>query len=488
MPTNRNAVLWESEPKRIGTPAEFKQVYGPAADRVSKSLGVPANVILGQWGLETGWGKSVIPGTNNLGNIKDFAGGGVAATDNMTGSRDKYRAYDTPEAFADDYVNLVKRKFPGAVGAKSASAFASALKDGGYAEDPGYVTKVAQASGMVDRQPGPVMARLGKMVDGVIPSAQAATTRPQIDAQQVQWEDAPTAPPKRAAIDPKAVLWESETEAAPAPTRKREEANLGFGGKVLRGLGGALGPGQIIADLATDGTFSRDMAAGLVRGAGSIGSTLMRPFESAEENAQRRASIDAGLADMGANTKSVGYGGGKLAGEIAGTAGAGTVLAAPLRAAAPVVSGVAPAIGNYVTRVGNALASGGMSLGGQGGNLLANTALRVGTGAAATGAGAGLIDPKSAGTGAVIGGLLPPVVGTMARAGGAFVNGVRGLVDMATAPGQNRIAEAVMRASATNPAQAAARLAQARPVVPGSLPTTGQVPEHAIPQDREKRP
>lgn len=115
------------------------------------------------------------------------------------------------------------------------------------------------------------------------------------------------------------------------------------------------------------------------------------------------------------------------------------------------------------------------------GNTIINSGTKAGanTGAAATGAGAGLIDPNSAGTGAVIGGLLPPVIGTMARAGGAVVNGVRGLVDMATPAGQNRIAEAVMRASATDPAQAAARLAQAWPVVPGSLPTTGQVAEDA---------
>ena len=130
------------------TPAEFSARYGAAAQKSGTALGVDPKTILGQWGLETGWGKSIIPGTNNLGNIKDFSGKGVAATDNMTGSRDKYRSYDSPDSFADDYTDLIKRKYPGAVGAKSPKAFGSALKSGGYAEDPNYANKIERAAGM----------------------------------------------------------------------------------------------------------------------------------------------------------------------------------------------------------------------------------------------------------------------------------------------------------------------------------------------------
>ncbi|MEF3068044.1 glucosaminidase domain-containing protein [Pandoraea apista] len=130
------------------TPADFAAKYGAAAAKAGAALGVDSRTILGQWGLETGWGKSVIPGTNNLGNIKDFSGSGVAAKDNMTGSVDKYRAYASADAFADDYVSLVKRKYPKAVGASSAEDFARALKSGGYAEDPDYVRKLASASRM----------------------------------------------------------------------------------------------------------------------------------------------------------------------------------------------------------------------------------------------------------------------------------------------------------------------------------------------------
>lgn len=125
----------------------FALQYQDVATRAGEQLGVDPQALLAQWGLETGWGKSVIPGTNNLGNIKDFSGKGVEAVDNMTKSRDKYRAYDTVDAFADDYVSLIKKRYPSAVGQKTVQGFAQALKDGGYAEDPEYVSKLTKLAG-----------------------------------------------------------------------------------------------------------------------------------------------------------------------------------------------------------------------------------------------------------------------------------------------------------------------------------------------------
>lgn len=122
---------------------DYVQRYGGMAQQISQRLGgVPPSVLLAQFALETGWGKHVIPGTNNHGNIKDFRGGGVAATDNMTGSRDKYRVYADDAAFAADYASLIERRYPGAVGAKDAESYVRALHQGGYAEDPNYVRKV----------------------------------------------------------------------------------------------------------------------------------------------------------------------------------------------------------------------------------------------------------------------------------------------------------------------------------------------------------
>lgn len=125
----------------------FVEQVAPLAQSVGSRLNVDPSILIGQWGLETGWGKSVIPGTNNLGNIKDFSGRGVKATDNMTGSRDAYRQYDTPDAFGDDYASLIERRYGDAVGAGAdAEAYAKALQAGGYAEDPDYVRKLVRAS------------------------------------------------------------------------------------------------------------------------------------------------------------------------------------------------------------------------------------------------------------------------------------------------------------------------------------------------------
>lgn len=140
----------------------------------------------------------------------------------------------------------------------------------------------------------------------------------------------------------------------------------------------------------------RDMLAGAIRGAGSIGATLMRPFESAEENAARRAAMTSGLQEMGAQPNTLAFQTGKLGGEIAGTAGVGNVLALPFRAAAPVVAA--------------ALESGGTA---------ANLPLWLrGAGGAATGAASGALiepTPENAVAGGLFGGMIPMGVQAVRR-------------------------------------------------------------------------
>lgn len=126
----------------------FASTYGDAAARAGTALGVSPTSILGHWGEETGWGKSVIPGTNNLGNIKDTTGGGVAATDNMTGTTDNYQTFATPNDFADHYTTLMQSKYPGVVGTGADTGkFANGLVAGGYATDPNYASKITGAIG-----------------------------------------------------------------------------------------------------------------------------------------------------------------------------------------------------------------------------------------------------------------------------------------------------------------------------------------------------
>lgn len=142
----------------MADPRSFVQTNAPLAAQVGQAIGVSPETLLAQWGLETGWGKSVIPGTNNLGNVKDLSGNGVSATDNMTGSVDKYRSYQTPQDFGNDFIGLLQRKYPNAMGTgNDAQAFAQALKSGGYAEDPDYVKKLSGAAATV-RKLGGILA------------------------------------------------------------------------------------------------------------------------------------------------------------------------------------------------------------------------------------------------------------------------------------------------------------------------------------------
>lgn len=181
-------------------------------------------------------------------------------------------------------------------------------------------------------------------------------------------------------------------------------------------------PKQSLGDTAVSaveaiGRAPRNLIAGAVRGAGSIGSTILRPFESAQENEHRRADIDSGLSAFGDMTgapidpSSMAYQGGKALTEIGGTAGVGGMLAKPIAQVAP--------------RLATALQSGGMSVGPRQ-SLIRDMATRILGGAATGGASAGLVNPEYAGQGAAIGAVLPPALGAAGAVGRGIGNTIRG--------------------------------------------------------------
>jgi hypothetical protein len=188
-----------------------------------------------------------------------------------------------------------------------------------------------------------------------------------------------------------------------------------------------------------------NLAAGAVRGAGSIGATItdlvrstladpvsqavpqnMRPevtkgLVAAPRGDALRSSMDAGLQAAGADPSSLLFQGGKLGAEIAGTAGAGGLLANGARAlgATRFASGLEPVL-NGVAR---GLETGGFRVGELAGTGL-GAATRVGTGALTGGAAAGLVNPQDAGFGALIGGALPGATQMAGKAGAAVRRGL----------------------------------------------------------------
>lgn len=173
-------------------------------------------------------------------------------------------------------------------------------------------------------------------------------------------------------------------------------------------------------------------AAGAIRGAGSIGSTVLAPLDmvsdaaegkglSLASNRQRRADIDATLQDAGADPSSLMYQGGKMAAEVGGTMGAGG-------AAVNVVGRVAPGVAKAAPGLMNAISSGGMSTGARVAPgfipQAANLGTRVAGGAINGGLSAGLVNPEEAGVGAALGGAVPVVTKLAGAAGRAVGNAV----------------------------------------------------------------
>ena len=175
--------------------AQFIQLYGPYARMAGDKLGVDPNMILAQWGLETGWGNSIIPDSNNLGNIKSGAQqGGATAKDNQTGTVDWYRRYATPEDFVEDYIAQMQRNWGGVAGAGGdINKFAAGLTNGrlgAYATDPAYATKLAAAySSLSGGQPSsgaaPSLAAAGA-APGVQSTVPAAPTQQPVAAAAYQ--------------------------------------------------------------------------------------------------------------------------------------------------------------------------------------------------------------------------------------------------------------------------------------------------------------
>ncbi len=192
-----------------------------------------------------------------------------------------------------------------------------------------------------------------------------------------------------------------------------------------------------LQDIAQHG---KNALGGFIRGAGSIGATLLTPIDALARSLNdgkpiningydiagqdRRTAMDAGLTSAGADPESWMYKGFKLGGEVVGTAGAGGAVANAVAKLAPSAAAAAPA---FI----QAMRTGGLSTGAKAApgvaGWAANMAPRIAGGAVAGGVTAGLVNPEDAGTGVLIGGALPPGVQLAKVLGAGTKNAVAGL-------------------------------------------------------------
>ncbi|MBA2779515.1 flagellar assembly peptidoglycan hydrolase FlgJ [Billgrantia kenyensis] len=136
----------------------FMQRLSAPAQAASRQTGVPAELILAQAALETGWGRHEIAtadGGNsyNLFGIKAGSSWQGRTTDITTheyinGKRtrvvDTFRVYGSFEEAFTDYARLIGNnpRYAAVTTAGSAEQAARALQEGGYATDPAYADKL----------------------------------------------------------------------------------------------------------------------------------------------------------------------------------------------------------------------------------------------------------------------------------------------------------------------------------------------------------
>jgi peptidoglycan hydrolase FlgJ len=139
---------------------EFHQRMAQHAEVASRATGMPANLMLGQAALESGWGKREIKSadgtpSNNLFGIKatgNWDGKVVEATttEYINGVKqkriEKFRAYDSYADSFKDFANLMQnnpRYESVLANMHSVKDYAQAMQKAGYATDPHYASKLA---------------------------------------------------------------------------------------------------------------------------------------------------------------------------------------------------------------------------------------------------------------------------------------------------------------------------------------------------------
>ena len=218
---------------------------------------------------------------------------------------------------------------------------------------------------------------------------------------------------------------------------------------------------------ATTGQPLINLAAGLVRGAGSIGATGMRLlFDTPEENAARREAITQGLTSLGADPNSFLFGAGKLGGEIAGTLPVGGLLGRGLMAVAPAAA--VPA----VTPLATALSTGGLRAGAATvpGSIAARTA-----GGATIGGVSSLATGDDVATGAGVGAVLGATLGPVLSGGTKALTAFSSLFSGLTQAGRQRVLrEQIDTLAGPDRTRVIEELRNAKELVTGSRPTAAE--------------
>ncbi len=175
--TPRTTKLSGSEAKAALSQA-WRNVFGEEPNDKTSHL------LLAQWSLETGRGKAMM--NNNFGGIKGAGPTGLTArygTHEVENGKtvsitDGFRAYETPQEGATDYVRLLSKRYGSALDAArtgDAQGFVHGLKKGGYftAPEAQYTSAI---SSLANRAASLGADAIGDATDGAV-----AATAPRVN-------------------------------------------------------------------------------------------------------------------------------------------------------------------------------------------------------------------------------------------------------------------------------------------------------------------
>ncbi len=143
-------------------PRAFVAALLPLAREAAAALDVPAEAIVAQSALETGWGRHMLTTADGKPAWNLF---GIKADDRWTGERASavtlevrdgiaqrevasFRAYASPAEAVEDYVQFLSQqpRYAEVSGQNNPESFAAALQSAGYATDPDYAAKIQRVA------------------------------------------------------------------------------------------------------------------------------------------------------------------------------------------------------------------------------------------------------------------------------------------------------------------------------------------------------
>lgn len=131
------------------TPLEIQAIAISEAKRAGEVLGIPWSFIYGQWAFESTsngyhFGSGLAQKNLNLAGIKRFLSDGTW----------QWRSYNSIRSFADDYIDLIQRGYPGVPGSQTIDDFSQALGSGRWGSWYGHQNYGTYAAGIKARISG----------------------------------------------------------------------------------------------------------------------------------------------------------------------------------------------------------------------------------------------------------------------------------------------------------------------------------------------